>query len=140
MFQPAVFCCMMILALCCSSCSRTSPKFKQYYHQGEQLYLNHCSNCHQKDGSGLGRVYPPLDTSDYMKNHLTEVICLIRNGASGEMMVNGNQYNQAMPGIPNLSDLEVAEIATYIYNTWSHERGLVEVKTASEILAQCPPR
>ena len=102
--------------------------------------MNHCSNCHQKDGSGLCRVYPPLDTSDYMKNHFKEVICIIRNGARGEMTVNGKQYNQTMPGIPNLSDLEVAEIATYIYNTWSHERGLVEVKTASEILAQCPPR
>ncbi len=42
-----------------------------------------------------------------------------------------------MPGIPTLSDIEVAEIATYIYNTWGHERGLVEVKEAAEVLAKC---
>ena len=105
--------------------------------QGEQLYGTHCSNCHQKDGSGLGRIYPPLDTSDYMENNFEAVICLIRHGITGEVIVNGNQFNQAMPGVPTLSDLEVAEIATYIYNTWSHERGLIEVKDASQILRAC---
>jgi cytochrome c551 len=115
----------------------SSPKLKQYYVHGEQLYLKHCSNCHQKDGTGLGRVYPPLNTSDYMKNNFEEVMCLIRHGKSGEMIVNGKQFNQPMPGIPTLSDLEVAEIATYIYNTWSHERGLIEVKDAWQILNKC---
>ena len=32
----------------------SSPKFEQYYVQGEQLYLKNCSNCHQKTGTGLG--------------------------------------------------------------------------------------
>lgn len=114
-----------------------SPKFNQYYIQGEQLYRKHCSNCHQQDGSGLGRLYPPLNTSDYMENNFGEVICLIRHGKGGEMIVNGKQYNLQMPGIPTLSDLEIAEIATYIYNTWSHERGLMEVKDVSALLKDC---
>ncbi len=121
------------------SCGQGSPKFKKYYVHGEELYTKYCSNCHQKDGSGLGRVYPPLDTSDYMEDNFESVLCLIRNGISGEMFVNGKQYNQAMPGIPTLSDLEVAEIATYIYNTWGHQRGIVEVKEAAPILDKCPP-
>ena len=121
------------------SCGKnSSPKFRQYYNQGEQLYLKHCSNCHQKDGSGLGRLYPPLDSSDFMEKQFTQVICPIRHGKSGEIIVNGEQYNQPMPGILTLSDLEVAQIATYIYNTWTHERGLVEVKDASAILKDCP--
>ena len=114
-----------------------SAKFNQYYNQGEQLYLKHCSNCHQKDGSGLGRVYPPLNASDYMENNFETVVCLIRYGKSGEMMVNDKQFNQPMPGVPSLSDLEVAEILTYIYNTWTHEQGIIEVRSASAILAKC---
>src|SRR5262245_32961196 len=55
----------------------SSPKFTQYYNQGEQLYLKYCSNCHQKNGTGLGRVYPPLNTSDFMQHNVNEVICLI---------------------------------------------------------------
>jgi mono/diheme cytochrome c family protein len=72
-----------------------------------------------------------------MTENFDSVICLIRHGKSGEMFVNGVQFNQPMPGIPTLSDIEVAEIATYIYNTWGHERGLVEVKEAAEVLAKC---
>ena len=114
-----------------------SPKFQQYFIQGEQLYVQHCSNCHQKNGRGLGLIYPPLDTSDYMQNNMADVLCLIRHGKSGELMVNGKSFNQKMPGIPVLSDLEIAEIATFIYNSWSHQRGIVDVKEASEILDAC---
>jgi cytochrome c551 len=117
---------------------KNNAKFNQYYAQGEKLYLKHCSNCHQTDGSGLGRLYPPLHVSDFMEQNLEEVICLIRYGKSGEIIVNGNQYHLPMPGIEFLSDLEIAEIATYIYNTWSHERGIIEVKDASEMLGNCP--
>ena len=124
-------------ALLVLACDHASAKFSQYYVQGEKLYIRHCSNCHQLDGSGLGRVYPPLNDSDYMQKNFRDVVCLIRHGKSGELMVNGQRFNQPMPGIPSLTDLEIAEIATYIYNTWGHERGIVEVKDATAILSSC---
>lgn len=126
------------VVLCCTSkpSTETSAKFEQYYVQGEQLYIKHCSNCHQKDGAGLGLLYPPLDTSDYMQQNLEDVICLLRNGKKGELIVNGKNYNQVMPALA-VSDLEVAEIATYIYNNWTHKSGLLEVKLVSEILTSC---
>lgn len=133
----------LVLLIIISSCSagskdsNTSVKFQQYYIQGQQLYLQHCSNCHQEDGSGLGRVYPPLNVSDYMENNFEDVICLIRYGKSGEIIVNGDSYVQKMPDMPALTDLEIAEIATYIYNTWNHSRGIIEVKEASTLLRSC---
>ncbi|HEY0652554.1 MAG TPA: cytochrome c [Chryseosolibacter sp.] len=147
--HKALFACsgFMLSALCfllsCStnenSAKAHSPKFTQYYNQGEQLYLKHCSNCHQKNGKGLGRLYPPVDSSDFMTHNFSEVICLMENGKKGSLIVNGVEYNQAMPGVPTLTDLEVAEIATYIYNSWTHQRGIVEVKEVSEILQNCNP-
>jgi cytochrome c551 len=119
------------------SCSQSDPKFKQYYNQGEELYIKHCSNCHQKNGQGLGRVYPPLASSDYLKNNFNNVICLMRNGLNGSIVVNGKEFNQVMPGIPTLTDLEIAEITTYIYNTWGNERGLIDVKEVSVVLESC---
>ena len=115
----------------------SSPKFTQYYNQGEQLYLTHCSNCHQKNGAGLGRVYPPLNTSDFMDNNFEDVICLIRFGKTEGLKVNGIDFNQNMPGVPQLNDLEIAEISTYIYNTWQHQRGLIDVKEITPILQKC---
>lgn len=78
-----------------------------------------------------------MDSSDYMKNNYEAVICIMRYGKRGELFVNGVQFNQPMPGMPALSDLEIAEIATYIYNSWEHERGIVEVKSVSLILESC---
>lgn len=72
-----------------------------------------------------------------MENNLEDVICLIRNGRSGELTVNGKSYNQPMPSLPALTDLEIAEIATYIYNTWEHQEGMIEVKEVTKILGTC---
>ena len=126
-----------ILYACTSKSSDHSPKFQQYIVQGEQLYLRHCSNCHQKNGKGLGLIYPPLDSSDYMEKNLEDVLCIIRHGKSGVLIVNGESFNQSMPGVPTLTDLEIAEIATYIYNSWSHNKGIVDVKVTSKILSLC---
>jgi mono/diheme cytochrome c family protein len=129
----------IIAGLVLLSCrpAQEKNKFTLYYNQGEQLYLKHCSNCHQPNGTGLGRVYPPLRQSDYLKNNFESVLCLMRYGVEGPLLVNGKEYNQAMPGIPVLTDLEVAEIATYIYNSWEHQRGLVDVAEASRVLRVC---
>ena len=124
------------------SCDQTAReqanKFSQYYNRGEELYLTHCSNCHQVDGSGLGRLYPPLNKSDFMQNNLPAVLCLMRYGRSGELVVNGIEFNKAMPGIPELTDLEVAEIATYIYNAWDNKRhGIIDVRDVTATLNNC---
>lgn len=138
--------CFLLYAFCFISCSTkkenattdtASVKFQQYYLQGQNLYTTHCSNCHQVNGTGLGLVYPPLNQSDFMENHFEEVLCLMRHGKEGEIFVNGKSFVQGMPGIPTLTDLEIAEIATYIYNTWEHERGMIEVSEVSAILKTC---
>jgi mono/diheme cytochrome c family protein len=114
-----------------------SVKYQQYFVQGGELYKNHCANCHQLDGSGLGRVYPPLNKSDFMRQNFEEVVCLIKYGRSGELWVNGTMYNQPMKSNPSLTELEVAEIATFIYNAWSIQKGIVEVGEVAQILTTC---
>ncbi len=114
-----------------------SAKYQQYYVQGEVLYKNYCSNCHQADGSGLGRLYPPLNKSDFLTENFASVVCLIKNGVSGELIVNGVMYNQPMKGNPALTELEVAEIATYIYNTWTNQKGMIEVSEVTALLDAC---
>ncbi|HYF70970.1 MAG TPA: cytochrome c [Ohtaekwangia sp.] len=132
-----VFACLYIQRCTPGTDNKSSTKLKQYYVKGEALYITYCSNCHQKDGSGLGLLYPPLNKSDYMSSRRQDVICLIKYGLQGEIIVNGKGYNKPMPPLPRLTDLEIAEIATYIYNTWSHQEGLIDVKEVSGTLSQC---
>jgi cytochrome c551 len=122
---------------CTKSSGSRSVKFKQYFLKGEQLYAQHCSNCHQKNGAGLARLYPPLDSSDYMNNNFSDVLCLIKKGTSGNMIVNGIGFNQPMPAFPQLTDIEIAEVATYIYNSWSNQKGIVEIKDVTSALSEC---
>ena len=122
-----------------NGCQTRDARFSQYYVQGEQLYVRYCSNCHQKDGSGLGLLYPPVNQSDFVDQRFSEVVCSMRNGLRGSMLVNGKEYNQPMPGIPYLTDLEVAEITTYLYNTWGRNRGLVPLEEVQQVLADCAP-
>ncbi len=124
-------------ALLCGCTTAQERKFKQYYLQGQLLYQKHCSNCHQPDGSGLKNLYPPLALSDFLKNNPEKTLCLMRYGLTGEVVVNNITFNQPMPGIPTLTDLEIAEIATYIYNSWGNAKGLVEVQEAERVLRSC---
>ena len=140
-FLSVIFIFGVVISISQTACTnqdhKQATKFDQYYVQGEVLYQTHCSNCHQKKGTGLGLLYPPLNKSDFMDKHFKEVICLIKNGKEGELLVNGKQYNKPMKGIVSLTELEIAEIATYIYNTWNRQRGIVEVKEVTFAISTC---
>ena len=117
-------------------------KYRQYLVEGKRLYLKHCSNCHQETGEGLGRLYPPLKDSDYLKNkdNLASVICSVKYGQSGEVIVNGITFNQPMPANPWLTDLEIAEIITYVYSTWGGMEELITHRQAGMALDTCRSR
>jgi cytochrome c551 len=137
-FRHFFICLACVILISCSGSMRSDDiKFRQYYLKGEQLYTSNCSNCHQKSGKGLGLLYPPLDSSDFMKTNADEVLCIIKNGSDGGLVINSETFNQPMPAFPSLTDLEIAQIATYIYNTWSNEKGIFEVKEVSLKLKGC---
>lgn len=116
---------------------KQNVKFEQYMVEGQLLYQQHCINCHQATGQGLGKLYPPLADSDFMLDNMEAVICLIKNGISGKIIVNGVEYNQAMPGIPRITNLEIAEIATYIYNSWGNSAGQITTEKVEAVLKTC---
>ncbi|MFD2572759.1 c-type cytochrome [Spirosoma soli] len=111
-------------------------KRQQYITEGILIYKNNCANCHQNKGEGLANLYPPIAGSDYLANK-NSVICLIRYGQQGPIVVNGKPYNRPMPPQPQLSDLEVAELTTYMYNEWGGETKLTDVKAVTPVLNEC---
>lgn len=126
-----------LLSLGLSSCqSEEEIKRQKYITEGLLLYKTYCANCHQVKGQGVAALYPPLAGSDYLKNK-DSVICLIKYGLQGPIVVNGKRYNRPMPAQLQLSDLEVAEITTYIYNEWGGETKLTSVTAVSPVLKQC---
>lgn len=117
--------------------NREEIRFRQYAVQGRLLYVQHCSNCHQDDGSGLSRLIPPLAKADYLMQNPQKAACIIKCGHEGSMVVNGTEYNQPMPANPQLKDIEIAEITTYILNAWGNKGDFIDVKQAQLWLKNC---
>jgi len=116
---------------------RDRIRLTQYMQEGRRLYGLHCANCHQPDGQGLARLYPPLRNSDYLKANKSKVICGIKFGQKGPLTVNGIGFNQIMPPVPNITDLEIAEIATYIYTEFADTTQIITMNDIRAILDQC---
>lgn len=116
--------------------SRDEIRLKQYKVQGSKIYATYCANCHQQDGKGLASLYPPLAGSDYLLEDMARAACIIKNGQSKEIVVNGVTYNQMMPGNP-ITNLEVAEVLTFIGNAWGNEAGLIGVKDVDKWIDEC---
>lgn len=116
--------------------TREEIRLKQYQVQGAKVYATYCVNCHQQDGKGLASLYPPLDGSDYLMEDFARAACIIKNGQSKEIVVNGVTYNQMMPGNP-ITNLEVAEVLTFITNAWGNEGGLIGVKDVDKWIQEC---
>ena len=106
-----------------TSLATLSQKEIQYYSNGRKLYKTICANCHMENGQGLGRLIPPLANSVYLLKNRSDLPRTIKYGINGPMIVNNIEFNQPMPANPDLTDLEIAEILTYIGNTWGNEMG-----------------
>lgn len=112
-------------------------RYKQYMVQGEALYATYCANCHQEDGTGLRKLIPPLENSDYMLKDVKRTLCIIKYGMEGKILVNGTDYHQKMPDNEQLKDIEIAQIATFIYNSWGNQQGYISVREVSSHLDNC---
>lgn len=116
---------------------REEIKLNQYEVAGEKLYQMNCVNCHKEDGQGLARLIPPLANADYFAEDSSKLICLMKFGLEGSIVVNGIEYNQPMPANMNLTNLELAEISAYVYKTFQGQEKLILPGTVGKILSEC---
>lgn len=98
--------------------------------RGKSVYDDMCITCHMANGKGVPKAFPPLADSDYLKNKQEESIIGIKNGMSGEMIVNGITYNSVMTPL-GLTNEEVADVMNYINNSWGNNYG--KFITAEEV-------
>ncbi len=91
---------------------------------GQTIYTQVCQACHQADGNGIPGAFPPLAESDWINGNVNQTIAAVVKGLQGQITVNGETYNGVMPA-QNLSDEEVANVLTYVYNNWGNDGSLV---------------
>lgn len=106
---------------------------------GQQLFGGTCSVCHQANGEGLSGVFPPLAKSDYIAADPKRAIATVLRGLSGKVTVNGKEYNSVMPPMNQLNDDEVANILTYVLNSWGNPGGRIAAEEVKKARAQPVP-
>jgi len=92
---------------------------------GQALFTGTCSVCHQPTGAGLPGVFPPLAKSDFLAADKSRAINIVLGGLSGKVTVNGNEFNSVMPPMNQFNDDEVANILTYVLNSWGNPGGRI---------------
>ena len=81
--------------------------------RGEKVYAANCAQCHQASGKGGGPI-KPLDGSAIVRDaDKSKMLQVVLSGAA----------NGAMPSWKQLSDTEIAAVATYAKNQWSNATG-----------------
>lgn len=103
---------------------------------GREPFSGTCSVCHQASGAGLPGVFPPLAKSDYLGADPKRAIGVLLHGLSGKVTVNGQDYNSVMPPMNQLNDDEVANILTFVLNSWGNSGSSVaadDVKKARAV-------
>ena len=98
---------------------------------GKTAYAT-CAACHQPTGAGIPPVFPPLVKSNWV-NELDndQLIKIVLLGLQGEVTVNGTKFNgMMMPLALVLKDQQLADVLTYVKNSFENKGGMV---TAAEV-------
>src|ERR1035438_6615145 len=98
----------------------TSAKSKaERIELGKRLFTTVCALCHQSTGQGIPGRFPPLAGSDFLNSDKNRAIRILLNGLQGEVIVNGQKFNNSMPSFP-LGDDDIANALTFVYNSFGN--------------------
>ncbi len=93
---------------------------------GEAVYARACTSCHEPNGSGAPRTYPPLPGNALLQSaDPSSTLRVILDGAQTVTTPRAPNTG-SMPGYAKeLSDQQVAEVTNYIRNSWGNSAPLV---------------
>ena len=89
--------------------------------QGQAVYVNSCLLCHQHDGSGVPGMQPALTNNDAVTGAPERLIEIVLKGvgSSEHAVPASGEYAMVMPGSATLDDEQIAQLLTYIRQTFA---------------------
>jgi mono/diheme cytochrome c family protein len=128
---------MFMTVLLVAACqNEESLEFKRYYSSGALVYQQHCQNCHGANGEGLSALIPPLSDSTYLRKNSHALPCYIKNGLKSQVIIKGKTFEEAMPA-NDLSPVEIAQVLTYISNSFGNKLSTIDEQSVQKNLAGC---
>jgi mono/diheme cytochrome c family protein len=98
--------------------------------RGKIVYKQICVSCHMADGVGFQQMNPPLIKTSYVLGNKATLIKIVLNGFKEDVEINGEKYTNNMTPHSDLKDQEIADVLTYVRNSFGNKASAV---TATEV-------
>ncbi len=103
-------------------------------HPGRKVYNMACLPCHQADGNGVPGMHPPIRESEWVTGDKERLIRIVWEGMEGEIVVHGETYNSVMAPLNYLEPQQVADVLTYVRNSFGNQASEVTLAEVQEVL------
>ena len=93
---------------------------------GQAVYAKFCIACHEADGTGSPRIYPPLPANALLQSvNPSSTLRITLDGAHTVTTPRAPNTGEMPAYAKQLSDEEIAAVANYIRNSWGNSGPLV---------------
>jgi mono/diheme cytochrome c family protein len=106
--------------------------------RGKTVYENNCLACHQPDGSGVPSMNPPLTKTKWVLGDKKVLAKIVLKGLQGgEIEIDGDKFHNPMPPMESmLNDQEIADVLTYVRNSFGNKASMVTVAEVKALRAK----
>ncbi len=104
--------------------------------RGLAVFNRTCIACHGAEGKGVPGAFPPLDESTWVTSDPAISARIALSGLQGPITVAGQNYSNVMPPHGDLKDSEIADVLTYVRQSWSNDAPAVAEETVKQVRAQ----
>jgi mono/diheme cytochrome c family protein len=107
--------------------------------RGKQVYLTQCLACHQVDAAGVQGMNPPLIKTKFVLGDKPTLVKIVLNGMTGAVDINGDTYHNVMAPHSELTDQQIADVLTYVRNSFGNKASAVAAAQVKAIRAANKP-
>jgi mono/diheme cytochrome c family protein len=106
---------------------------------GQAVYARFCIACHEADGSGAPRIYPPLPGNALLQStDPSSTLRVILDGAHTVTTPRAPNTGEMPAYAKQLSDEQIAAVTNYIRNSWGNTAPLVTTAQVKKARSQGP--
>jgi len=127
---------ILLFVLIASCQSDEQIDFERYYSAGSLIYQIQCQSCHGQHGEGLRELIPSLTDSVFLKTNRSKLACSVKYGLKGKIAISNKLFEGQMPPV-DLPPVEIANVLTYITNSFGNKLGTITSKQVDDDLAKC---
>jgi mono/diheme cytochrome c family protein len=107
---------------------------------GQALYLDNCTGCHNPDGRGVPKVFPPLTGSAAIQTDNPGTVIHVVLAGSKMAAPSSLPTGLSMPGFGwKLDDREIADVLNYTRHAWGNRAPLVDAETVAAVRKDIEP-